>query len=362
MKGRLDHIGLGRDGMGREETMAHFLARRRWEQSLAEGAEALAHKAYGAAIRAGEDLRLPTTRDLIDYGIALQKRKPGAPAPPLKRSRTGKDVAGDLAEDVGNVVGVGRGALNSAKGLADGAVFLARLRVGDRRAEAQVKHAGGRAIDYAAGALSDPEKVVDDINEVARRARIALDPRATPQALTLPDEVQRKFGVGMNQGELIFDAASAVVGGPLAKGFKGLERVSKTIPAERYLAAGYKPETLAYLDQPYPSTGMASHFVGRRYGLPKAFTDSTYNVLRPPGASRRQMYEEHYRVDDRFHGAKLPAEFAQHWSAKRLGLERYGPNGQVWYGSPAPLKARVGGAGAAMGSLAYDPSEEDGDW
>lgn len=74
------------------------------------------------------------------------------------------------------------------------------------------------------------------------------------------------------------------------------------------------------------------------------------------------MYEEHARIDDRFKGAKLPAEFGQHWSAKRLGIERYGPAGVIWYGSPPPLKARVGGFGAAAGGLSHDLSAEDETW
>ena len=348
--------------MSLAETMAQFVARRGREQSLAQRAEALAYKAYKAAIRAGEDLSLPTARDVIDYGIALQQRKPGAPAPQLKRSITPKKVAGDVAENLGRAAGVGRGAVHSVEGLVDGGVFLGRLGLRDRRAWRQVDDAGRAAVDYATRAISDPSKVVRDIDTKARQMRMDLDPGATPEAATPEEELRRRFNIGQNQGELGFDVATIGVGGPLAKGFKGLERVSKIIPDEHYLARGYKPETIAYLNEPYPNTGMGSHFFARRLGLPKAFSDSVYNVLKPPGATRRQMYEEHHRVDDSFHGAKVPAEFGEHWSAKRLGLERYGPAGQVWYGSPAPLKARAGGLTAAAGGLVYDPSEEDETW
>lgn len=345
------------------ESMAQFEARRRRERAgFGPEAEAAAHEAFRRSIRAGEDLKLPTASDVRAYGANLLRNSGGRV--------TARKVAGGLAETAGQAVGVLRGGAHAVDGFGKSAVFVTRIAnpAFDRILnphESAVEQAGealGEIADYAERAVHDPQKVVRDVKAKAHEARLALDPRASSEAATFAGEMRRRFGVGQNQGELLFDVGSLAIGGPLAKSFKALERVSKTIPAEHYLARGYTPETLAYLDEPYPAAGKGSHFIPQRFGLPKVFTDSDFNVLRPPGATRRQMYEEHARIDDRFYGARLPAELGQHWSAKRLGLERYGPDGVAWYGAPAPLKARVGGLGAAAGGMAHAQSEEESKW
>jgi hypothetical protein len=370
------------------ESMAQFVARRMRETSrFGRAAEAMAHEAYRAAIRAGENLELPTAPGLMAYGANLLRAKGrdaavAQPKPParsgrpaaggmwLDRSPMAKKVAGDFAVTAGRSAGVVRGGVHAVEGLGQGALFLGRLAIPaldqlvspNQTAGEQLGAAVGGMVDYAREGLRDPQKVVGDVKAKVHQARLDLDPSASPEAATFAGEMRRLVGVGANQGELLFDLGSLAFGGPLAKSFKGLERVSKVIPAERYLAHGYKPEAIAYLDELYPSTGKGSHFVAQRFGFPKAFSDSDYNVLKPPGITRRQMYEEHARIDDHFKGARLPARFGEHWSAKRLGIERYAPAGVAWYGMPVALKARAVGLGATTGGVSHELSQEDGRW
>ena len=94
--------------------------------------------------------------------------------------------------------------------------------------------------------------------------------------------------------------------------------------------------------------------------LPRAYSDGPFNRLAPEGMTRGDFYERHFRVDPDFYGTKLPARVGgERWRGKALGLEKYGLPGRLYYGSPAPLKARVGGLTSAAGSVIYDASEPD---
>ena len=95
--------------------------------------------------------------------------------------------------------------------------------------------------------------------------------------------------------------------------------------------------------------------------MPKWVMESEFNVLAPPGITRGEFFERHYKVDPKFGGTGIPARFnAGNWSGEQLGLKKYGLPGRIWYGTPAPLKARVGGLGAAAGGMMYvDPSQEE---
>lgn len=72
--------------------------------------------------------------------------------------------------------------------------------------------------------------------------------------------------------------------------------------------------------------------------------------------SRGDFYELHYKVDPRFHGTSVLGE---RWSGRDLGLDRHGLAGQLWHGSPAPLKARVAGLGSGVGSALYSLEDEE---
>jgi hypothetical protein len=90
--------------------------------------------------------------------------------------------------------------------------------------------------------------------------------------------------------------------------------------------------------------------VNRQVKLPQLISESRFNVLKPPGMSRGDFYELHYKVDPSFKSARLPREVGtRSWEGKPIGLEKYGRAGKLWYGSPRELKAAATafGAGAA---------------
>lgn len=158
------------------------------------------------------------------------------------------------------------------------------------------------------------------------------------------------------------------VGGPAAKMVKGFDRGANVGNVAKYAAQGFSPRAAAHLAEPYPASNMGSHLIPRRARLPallgggaipRDYMDGPFNKLIPPGISRGDMYGLHYGVDPRFHGT---AVLGERWSGRDLGLQRHGPIGQVWYGSPAPLKARVGGVAAAAGGAIEYLEGDDGGW
>jgi hypothetical protein len=89
-------------------------------------------------------------------------------------------------------------------------------------------------------------------------------------------------------------------------------------------------------------------------------SDGPFNRLAPEGMTRGEFYQRHFQVDRDFHGTKLPAMVGGgSWSGHKLGLEKNGLLGRLWRGSPAPLKARLGGLTAAGGGAVYDYSNEE---
>ena len=196
---------------------------------------------------------------------------------------------------------------------------------------------------------STPKKVADDIGDQLHRFQTTIDPTATPQASTLKGEIERNFGIGMNQGELGVDVGSIAVGGAELKGLAGLGRVSEVVTPAKYLARGYPSNLAEYFATPYE--GMGHHFIPRRTTLPpwlgggkvpSSISDSSFFLQKPPGMSRGDFYKLHYESDSQYHGGPVSKEFGGGgWSAKRLGWEKPGLLGQVWNGSPTPLKAVV---------------------
>jgi hypothetical protein len=104
---------------------------------------------------------------------------------------------------------------------------------------------------------------------------------------------------------------------------------------------------------------MGHHFIPRRMGLPKSYSDSVFNVLKPEGMSRGDFYELHYKVDPSYNGGTVKGE---RWNGAELGLKKYGLAGRLWHGSPPPLKARVGGLGGGTGGAMYVPDEGEAEW
>lgn len=94
--------------------------------------------------------------------------------------------------------------------------------------------------------------------------------------------------------------------------------------------------------------------------LPKSISESAFNVLKPSNISQGAFYELHNGVDKSFHGARIGAKGGGgSWSAKRLGLPKYGTAKRLWYGAPGPLKAVIGGAATEAAAEAYDHFDEE---
>ncbi|WP_304165643.1 hypothetical protein [Phenylobacterium aquaticum] len=379
------------------ESIVEFMRRQqRKAERLARDAEAAAHEAYGNAIRAGQDLKLESPGDVVRHGAQILQDAETRTRKAIARStrdakalanealaRAGqspvlRSAAGDAAKVVGNVAGVLRGGAHTVEGLADAALFAQRLTdpldlVRSGPAEwAPVQLVRGaanlerRGADYVKKGISDPQSVVTDARSVAGQWRRDLDPSATPPAPTFKGELQRNFEIAQNQGELAFDVGSLLVGGPGAKAVTGLERLSNVGNVEKYLAQGFSHKGAEHLATLYPASNMGSHFIPRRTRLPdflgggplpKSFSDGVFNVLKPEGMSRGDLYELHYKVDPQFYGTKVIR--GEGWSGKRLGLERHGPLGRLWHGSPPPLKARAAGLGASAGTAIYLSDDQE---
>ncbi|HEY0650066.1 hypothetical protein [Phenylobacterium sp.] len=373
------------------ESISEFMDRqRRRAARFGREAEAAAHEAYGKAIRAGQDLKLSSPGEVMRYGAKLLQEQEGRAAEAVSsaarkakleadgamrrasRNPVVRAVAIDAARNAGNTAGVVRGGIHAVQGAAEGVAFVNRLldpldafkRPQGQSAIEQLGrgsfNAGRNAVDYTRKGIADPRSVVTDLTEAAKQWRRELDPSATPAAATLEGELRRNFEIGQNQGELAFDVGSLVVGGPAAKAVKGLDRISNVGNVDRYLAQGFSPRAAARLAEPYPLSGMGHHFVPRRAGLPESYSDSVFNVLKPEGISRGDFYELHYKVDPRFKGGRVVR--GEGWSGRKLGLEEYGLAGRIWHGSPAPLKARVGGVGASAGTAMHLADREETSW
>jgi hypothetical protein len=381
------------------ESIAEFMDRRRRDVArFGQNAEAAAHEAYGKAIQAGQDLKLISPGEVMRHGAKLLQENADRAAAAVSSAaqqarhqtdeavrRAGQNpairsAAVDAARGVGNAAGVVRGGVHAVEGVLDTANFvnhlvdpLDRLKSPPGKSAVEqlargVVNAGRKAADYVQRGVADPSSVIRDVRDTGQEWRRDLDPSATPAAPTFKGELGRNFDIGQNQGELAFNVGSLVVGGPAATAVKGLAEVSNIGNVERYLAQGFGPKAAARLAEPYPVSGMGSHFVARRTRLPKflgggplpqSYMDGPFNKLVPPGSSIGDLYERHFAVDPRFHGTKAGGE---RWSGRDLGLKRYGPLGRLWYGSPAPLKARVGGLGAAAGNGLYDAQDEESGW
>jgi hypothetical protein len=357
------------------EGIAEFMARRRREvERMGREAAAAAHEAYGKANQAGRKLALKTQAQVMQYGARLlEGERPPTPRSAPKRPASlletpvARKIGGDAARAAGNAVGLARGAVHAAEGLVEAAAFAHRvaypiqdlLRDPQNTASAQVGRSLLKAVDYAKEGISNPASVVRDIADGATEFRRKIDPTATPAAPTFSGELRRNFETGKNQGEVAFDVGSLAIGGPAAAATKFLVPV-KVSKAEKYLGQGFSPRAAAYLATPYE--GMGHHFAGRRLKLPERFSESEFNVLKPPGMTRGDFYELHFKVDPHFYGTTLrPRSAGERWTGKALGLEKHAPAGRIWHGSPTPLKARAIGLTAGVGAQIHNPPPRQGE-
>jgi hypothetical protein len=386
------------------ETMEDFYKRRQREVAhFGEEAAAAARDAYGRAIRAGENLNLPTSGDVMRYGAGIlrgttaQSRSPspptstsgagtangqnvGASAPKtaetwLDRSPTAKAVAGDAVRYASLLPGAARGAWNTAKDVVKGVDFASRLfdpydaESGPRGEAAwdKVFQGADGLVRNTANAIAHPQSAIDGLRTGLDHLNVRLNSEAQPPANTFTSEMRRQATLGLNQGEFLFDAGSLLYGGAEAKGLTGLGKAAEAAGPAKYVARGIEPGLADYFATPYTGTG--HHYWPRRTNLPAPLgggplppmiSDSPFFLLKPEGIETGEMLERHYKVDPRYHGGSIPAEFrGGSWSGKDLGWKKYDQLGRLWYGAPTPLKAVAGGGVVGAGAL-VDQVDGDG--
>jgi hypothetical protein len=298
--------------------------------------------------------------------LADTQRNVHAAAQRAGDSQLVRKVAGDASLRAGNVSGLVTGTLQAAEDLKDGAIFFGRLldvtepyrRPIGEAAWDNVASAAGAAVDYGKRAFADPRGAAHEIMEGARRAQRETDPRATAPAATLSAEIQRNFNVGQRQGEVVAEGASWLVGTGELKAAAGVGRMSRATLVTKHLDEGFSPGKAAHLADLY--TGRGDHaFLKERTRLPEFMgggplprwaLDNPFNVLKPNGISRGEMYELHSRVDPFFYGAGFPRRVGGGgWSSKRLGIEKYPLPQRIYHRTPGPTKAVVGGAAVIGG-------------
>ena len=371
--------------------------------------EARGHQLYGQAIRRGEQVVAGTTSELREFAknvgqrasraqpaqehTSTRSQSPRAPAPSTRPTRSWdqqilenarritaeaphkaqaalwraaesepvRKVAGDTARIAGNVSGVVTGGVHMAHDLYDGAVFGGRLldvtepfrKPAGEAAWDQVAGAASMLVDSTKEAINDPRAAAHGVAEKMRQLVRETDPRATPTAPTLSGEVRRNFDIGKHQGEIGTEVLPYLLGAGELKATAEIGALSKAKLVQKYLTQGFSPKDAAYLAEPY--VGMGHHSIlPRRAELPKwlgsgpiprSISDSSFNVLKPPGISRGEMYELHYKVDPDFKGTGLRR--GSSWSGKRLGLAEYEFPQRIWYGTPNATKRAVAGIGIA---------------
>jgi hypothetical protein len=272
-------------------------------------------------------------------------------------------AAGDLANVEGVVAGLGRGALHFAQGVAEGEQIVQHV-LDPFYAPLHPKSPAVLPLYQAAvGALHAGREAALHPAQALHRANVALNPGASAVAPTVATEAQRRFGIGQNQGEVAFDVLAGMVA-PEAM-------AARALPVEeqvaRWMAKGLTEPQARYMAEPY--AGMGHHYyrrgaklppkigpvplpkslAGRPMPLPRVISDSPFNVLKPPGISRGDMYEKHYQVDLDFNSARLPRHLGKSWKGKALGIQKHGLAGRVVHGAPPALKRTVGGAAGGVG-------------
>lgn len=363
-------------GTTRRETMPEFVARRAREvagRGLA--AEAAAYDAVKTAIRTGQDYRLMTPGEVMQFGTGLLQRpnpRPASPGAPTSRPKprnldhnpTVKTVGGVVAYAAGLPLGAARGSIHTVQGAGDAAVLGLRLMnpsldrlisAPGRSANDQVMNAGRTATEYVLHRVEDPTRIIDDLASGWRDFRVNHDPTATPVSDTTVGEMKRMFALGMDGGELLFDGASLAVGGAALRGAAGLGKAAKAAGAVERAQLAARPGLAASFERPYPKRGMSHHIVERTAKLPawlgggrypRWFTESEFNKIRhDPGITVRDLYRNHVGAGgiDHLRGGPVgPAYGGGGWSARALGWDTYGPLDRLNYGTSPYTKAVVG--------------------
>lgn len=283
----------------------------------------------------------------------------------LDRNQTAKRVAGAAALHAARAPGAARGAWHTVKDLYDTGAFLMRLQSPTdwfRNPPSQTAwgqlYGGARNLMRAAEQVgADPQAALDAAGRALKRQYVRLDPAASPTADTFLGEVRRNIDIGLNQGELAFDVGSLLYGAGELKAVTAGTRAAKALGKADDFLSGANNGLEAYFASPYD--GMGHHTLARRAKLPAllgggpvpaSISDSPFFLLRPRDMTNGEFFKLHHQVDPNYWGGRVPARFGGGgWSARRLGWERYGPAGRLWYGTTGPMKATIGG-GIAVGT------------
>ena len=270
---------------------------------------------------------------------------------------------GDLAHAAGLAVGAVRGAAHLADGLSEAGTVVEQILDPFYAPLHRNSPAVLPLYKTVVGALHAGRSIALNPGKAVHQVNLALNPGASPIASTVEGEVRRRFGIGQNQGELGFDIVAGMAA-PEAL-------AARALPAEqqvaRWIGKGMTEPQARYMAEPYK--GMGHHYYPRGAKLPKAIlgvalpeflaerpmplprvlSDSPFNVLKPRGISRGDMYETHFQADRKFMVARLPAHLGKSWNGKALGIQKHGLLGRVVHGAPPALKRTVGGAAGGLG-------------
>jgi hypothetical protein len=391
------------------ESIGDFMKRRLLE-AMPEGAVATAHDLYGKAIRLGQDLDLPTARDVLEFG-SRALRRPSAqttargpvrgsaprasrtsvapprysvpqPAPrrtsgnPLNRNPYVKDAVGFAGLVAGNGLGPYRAGAHMVRDLIGAAPFVGKalnpfddlISPPGRSARDQVEAATEHVLDYGKRVVANPHKLCDDLRNAGRKLNIDLNPAATPQADTLGGEFMRTFGVGLNQGELAADIVIGAGGGEAVDAPGAAARLQK---ATKYLEDAGHADAVAALKQPYKGIGHHSPFAQRTKfpkflgggPIPGWIKDSPFDRVKFSNKSKGEAYVIHAGLDKYAKGARLPTGLSvRGWSAKKAGVEPMRGLERIWFGTPEATKSAVGGFSGTMGGLIHEPTDEGEQW
>jgi hypothetical protein len=295
----------------------------------------------------------------------------------------GNAVAGTTLYGAGALTGLAEAAgrfpselTNGVRDTFDFGRRLARPTPQGEAARDQVRQAIGQGLEAVRYAGAHPaaalQGVARALNDLGKSAVPDIRPRDPDTAAQL----RQNFEAGTNAGGLEFQGA--MMAAPEAWALTGARALTYEELVAKFLGQGFSLEDAEYLAKPYPWKG--HHAIGRRtrFGdtflglklpasiagkpLPKAFMDSRFNLVKPDGISRGEFYELHAKVDPNFHGTGgLPD--SGRWSRRDLGISRYDPVRQIWYGTPAATKkaaAGVAAAGGGVGGLAYPEQKAGG--
>jgi hypothetical protein len=132
----------------------------------------------------------------------------------------------------------------------DGAAFGARLlnpidpflHPDGEAAWDDVSRVAGAGVGFARDAVSDPASAVarvkGGLEGWAEDLSVKTDPEATPVADTFRGEVDRQFGIGLNQGGLLFDAATLPGGGAAIKGLSRMGKAARELKTVTTMSPG----------------------------------------------------------------------------------------------------------------------------